>query len=249
MMDERSHVHDLVGAYVLRAITPPEEELVRRHLSTCAACRQLESDLHEASDLLPALAGEATPPAQLRARLLEIVRAEAPPGGADQRPQPAQPPPLQDVPRPLPIRSFQRTWPLLTVAATLAVLVVGLTLWRYSTSNTLPKPTAQYALAGTTAAPRISGSLAYYAGGSRLELSLHGLPHLPGGRVYELWLIRGTTVVKGIGAFRPDAQGNGSYSATGEVAPSYTLVGVTVEKAPLSTTPTLPMVAAGKITG
>ena len=68
MMEEQSHVHDLLAAYVLGAVTPLEATLVEEHLATCALCRRQESEFREVERRLPRLAGELAVPATARPR-------------------------------------------------------------------------------------------------------------------------------------------------------------------------------------
>jgi anti-sigma factor RsiW len=72
------HVHDLVAAYVLGAVTPLEAALVEEHLAARGACRQVEAELRAVEALLPTLAGELAPPPALKAPLLALVE-EGPP--------------------------------------------------------------------------------------------------------------------------------------------------------------------------
>lgn len=275
MMDEHEqHVHDLVGAYVLGAVTPEESTLVEQHLATCAACRHLESELREVESLLPSLAGEMAPPPDLKSRLMAMVTAEAatasgaetpltelpaaphqaPPGALNGR-QPARTP--QPAPLPLPDRRSRRSArfsPLLAIAAALLLVIVGAGVWR-AISGTPPQPTRVYAMGGQTI-PTISGKLAYYKDGHKLVLNLTGLRGIPSGRVYELWLVHteGSAIVKalGMGEFRPAAHGQGQLTLTGSVVPAnmsyYNVAALTVERAPRSLTPTLPIVASGQAT-
>ena len=244
MIDHPHHVHDLVAAYLLDAVTPREAALVLDHLSGCASCRALAEELAEVTAMLPDLASEMDPPPALRQRLMDIVENDL--GGA------AAPlvPPEPDVPAIVSARRAGRpvfALPL-AAAAALALLLIGLGVWRQSQPSA-PRP-AVYALQGTAAQPSIAGSLTYVAAGERMDLALHGLRLLPQGQVYEVWMIRGKfAVVRGVGAFRPASDGSGHLSLSGEPVPTYTLVGLTVEQAPRSEVPHLPIVATGTIGG
>jgi len=54
MTDEAPHVHELVAAYVLGAVTALEQERVESHLTRCATCRDQERALRAVAVLLPA---------------------------------------------------------------------------------------------------------------------------------------------------------------------------------------------------
>ncbi len=263
MDDYEQHVHDLIGAYVLDAVTEAEAVLVEQHLSTCAECRTLEAELREVEALLPALAGEIAPPPGLKARLMDIAATEARAdlhAATEADVSLRQPMLLHDPARkpsgrdrataqrgPAP-RATNRTRFLAAWAGLAALLLVAIGVWRFN-ANQVAKPTLQSAIHGTSAQPTIAGSLAYYADGSRLTLTVHGLKPIVSGKVYELWLIRGKfAVVTAAGTFRPDTNGSAQLTITAANVPTYNLAGVTVEKAPISTTPHLPIVATGTLT-
>ncbi|GAC1400449.1 MAG: hypothetical protein NVSMB65_18250 [Chloroflexota bacterium] len=233
------HLQDLIAASVLDAVTAAEAALVTEHLAGCALCRGLQRELREAAILLPELAGEIAPPPALRARLMAIVEDEARGGPAPRAlPRPILPAARPGLPR------------VLAVAAAVALLVAGAGTWRLYNEATRPRPTSVYSLQGTTTQPAVAGALAYVAGERRADLVLHGLRPLPPGRVYELWMIRGAfAAVRGVGVFRPAADGSGHLSLTGLRVPSYNMIGLTVEQAPRSAVPHPPLVASGKITG
>jgi hypothetical protein len=72
----------LLEEYVLGTLEPSEREEVERHLSRCAECRELASDLEALAHRLPgalATASALQPPAELRERVLATA-------DADQRP-------------------------------------------------------------------------------------------------------------------------------------------------------------------
>lgn len=246
MMDEQYHVHDLLAAYVLRAVTPEEAALVEEHLETCALCRRQESEFREVERGLPLLAGELAPPPALKARLMSIVEAEAgtrtdgapaPPNRARSGPRLSVVPPGEQAARTRPASPAARRntlplGPILAVAAALVLVALGLGLWRAVGGGT-PQPTHTYALTGTGPGKPSLGTLAYYQDGKRLVLDLHGLKKTPAGRVYELWLIRkqgGKPVgLKGVGVFA-SADGSAHRTFTGHDVPSYTLAALTVER-------------------
>jgi anti-sigma-K factor RskA len=255
MMDEQDHAQDLVGAYVLGAVTPDEAALVEEHLQSCASCRQLERDLREVEQRLPEWAGELTPPPQLKARVMAIVEQEAAARADHHGTEPATQPDGHTPPAPVdmrgraPGRRLARWSPLLAVAAVLVVAVVGFATWRALTGGS--NGSHQYAISGTAALPTAKGTLTYDRRTHTLQLDLHGLRALPPSRVYELWLVRvkGTAIVgfHGVGVFRPNVNGRGQLTVSYPTTKPYNLAGVTVERAPGSATPTFPIVAKGPI--
>ncbi len=258
-MDEQHHLEDLVAAYVLGAVTPSEATLVEGHLAVCADCLQLEVELREVEEWLPALAGEREPSPRLKTRIMQRISSEprastpregAGPVGIADSIVAAGPADAQRQPLPLARRRIaeRRAWPaaLVAVAAAVALAVVGLRLW--PGSGSAPTPTLRVALAGTGVQQAIVGALRYYAGDDRLVLDVRGARPLPAGRVYELWLIRGHyRVVIGIGTFRPASDGTARLTVRGPRASDYTLACLTVEQARGAQRPTFPLIAYGQI--
>jgi len=268
VMDEQYHVHDLLAAYVLGAVTPEEAALVEEHLATCALCRGQESEFREVERGLPLLAGELAPPPALKARLMSIVEAEAAtredtaaqdtaapasrPNGARSGSRLSVVPPGEHAARTLPAPPATR-WrgrplgPILAIAAALVLVALGLGLWRAIGGTT--QPTHTYALYGAGPGKPFLGTLSYYQDGKRLALDLHGLKKTPARRVYELWLIRkrgGKPVgLAGVGVF-PSPDGTGRRTFTGHDVPSYTLAALTIERK-LVPAPTTKIVADATI--
>jgi anti-sigma factor RsiW len=60
----------------LDALDQTEERAVREHLEDCAECRAELRELRDAAAMLVHLVPAATPPAHLRARILDAVAAE-----------------------------------------------------------------------------------------------------------------------------------------------------------------------------
>ena len=67
---------ELISAGLDGALTPEEKDWLEKHLEHCPACRALDADLASLHQLLPTLAPE--PPAELKERIMDAVRAERP---------------------------------------------------------------------------------------------------------------------------------------------------------------------------
>jgi len=258
MTEEQYHVHDLLAAYVLGAVTPLEATLVEEHLAACALCRRQESEFREVARILPRLAGELPPPPALKGRLMSLVEAEPRSRdsadtalGETREAEHAAPIAAVAPQRSTPARwnTARRLSPILAVAAVLTLALLGAGLWLTLGGGT-QRPTYTYAVSSTAAGQQRLGTLAYYQDGKRLELTLHGLTKTDASHVYELWLIRvqgGKPVaVKGVKVFRaPD--GTGHLSAAGQDIRGYNAAGLTVERHFSPNKPTLPIVATAAI--
>ncbi|MBA2532061.1 MAG: anti-sigma factor [Nocardioidaceae bacterium] len=71
-----AELHTLVGAYALNALSAEEQARFEQHLATCAACRAEQSELQATAARL-ADANWETPPAGIKARLMDAVRRTA----------------------------------------------------------------------------------------------------------------------------------------------------------------------------
>jgi anti-sigma-K factor RskA len=203
-----------IGAYVLGALPELETELLERHLASCESCRAEVEDLRPVTAAMARSVPQVAAPPELKARLMEIVNAEA----AESRPERER-------------RSFG-SWlsglqPRMAAAMALAVLALGVVVG-----------VAADQLAGggggqtTTVAAKIdrkrmpTGDASLAVRGNNATLQVTGAPQPPAGRVYQLWFQHGKSIERG-GTFRPKP--DGSYEAEVPVAGTDAVM-VTVER-------------------
>jgi anti-sigma-K factor RskA len=227
MMDGNGTDHaeqEMVGAYVLDALTPEEAAAFEAHLRTCARCRVEVAELGEVVDVLPLAVEPVLPPAALKARLMQAVDGER--QGA-----------TQTVSRPR--RNALAPW-VLAVAA--AVVIAGLGIWNIELQQEIHRSTPVDRVAaliasgarvtnvsGTSAAPGASAALVQPQHHKPAYLVVHGLPPNAPSRVYQVWLVRGDTP-RSAGIFRYH-HGTGVVALPGATA-GYAAVAVTQEPAP-----------------
>jgi anti-sigma factor RsiW len=187
-VSERSQHADTVAAYLLGALADVERSEFEAHLATCAQCREDVSDLRLVADALPLAVPPVAPPAALRDRLMETVRAEAEVLSAAG--------PGADRPRPARRRRFAPAFNRpLALAGGIAALVVGGAVGfglGSSTSETRTRTVVQVrtvaAQVSSTTAPRGTAVIVVRDGVATLRVT--GLPAPPRGKVYEVWLLR-----------------------------------------------------------
>jgi hypothetical protein len=211
-MKLRPDPHLLTGAYALDAVDDADRDRIRRHLARCPACAQEARGLREAATRM-ALAAAEPPPPQLREKVMAAVaqtRQQAPAAepGAMARPAAAlrrasgrgRPGTAQ---APASRTGAGGRLPRLAAAAMSLVLIaaVALAVAQVVTQSRLNTARAQQAaLSAVLAAPdaRTATARAQHGGTvtvvySRSEhqmiFTTAGLPPLPGGKVYELWLM------------------------------------------------------------
>jgi len=163
-------VHALVGPYALDALDEGAERGFEEHLALCERCREELAGLREAAASLAYGVPRATPPPELKQRILAQARAER-----------------ANV---VPLRR-RRNWtaPLAATAAIAACAAVVLGVWAASLSNSpdplekvLSKPGARLVSMGN------AGGVAVAPDGTAV-LAL-ALPRAPVGKTYEAWVIR-----------------------------------------------------------
>ncbi|GAB3775543.1 anti-sigma-K factor RskA [Nocardioides ginsengisegetis] len=185
-------IHALSGAYAIDALDDIERAQFERHLAVCADCQAEVDSLREASALLPETT-MAAPPEGLRARVLAditAIRPLPPLTGTNLEPADA---PANVVPLRRPLR--RRLTGLVAAAAAVAAIGTGAVWqpWHDSTSQTQLSAADRIRNApdAVTVTQRVDGGQATVIASKSLNqllVSTEGLPPLPAGKVYEMWL-------------------------------------------------------------
>ncbi len=274
---EAEHPTELLAAYALGALPPEERGPVAAHLRTCTACRTDLAYLQRAADSLGLSQPPAIPPASARARLMERVAADrqhaheltapAPVAQTQQRPSHAPASPWLSwggwatAAASLAVAAMS-TWQLTgamretdALRRELAALRADVASLRSTTqevSATLadidPADTHVAAIQGAGQAQRAHGRLLYEPGKQSGFVVMEDLPALDPGKVYQLWLMQGSTPFSA-GTFSPGPGGAGSVviRAPAQLG-SYALFGITAEPNPGVLAPTGPILASAPLT-
>jgi len=199
-----AEVEELLGGYALEALPEDEARRVEEHLRSCAEHRAAAAELRRTSALLPLTVEEGDPSPELRARIIEAVKATPAEREAVGRPvQPAREPrgtvaPIRRIPT---LRAWAARSSRLAVAAALALAlgIGGLIGYELGHGSA---PQVAYTFQGDpTAAPGAEVRLVYFKDRKQAVVAATGLPRLASGQVYEMWLIKGGVPVdKGISA-------------------------------------------------
>jgi anti-sigma factor RsiW len=250
-----SDIHALSGAYAIDALDDIERAQFERHLAECAECRAEVDSLREASAML-AETTALEPPADLRSRLLADIRTVRPLPPVAPTPEEA----TEDAPEepaasatagpgkvtPLrPGRRFLRG--LVAAAAVVAALGAGAAVWHPWTDETSQAPTAAQRVQNAPDAVRVSqaveggGRATVWASKSlnRVVVQTRGLPPLPEGKTYEMWLQDSRDGMVPAGLMDAD---DATVVLEGDVANALA-AGITVEPAAGSRVPTTDPVA------
>jgi anti-sigma-K factor RskA len=222
--------HDDLAAYLLKALTPEEQERFERHLDSCAACRAELLELRGPALLLARATPPYALPRGLEGRTFAAIERQA------AAPRPILLPPTR--------RRYRR---ILAVAAVAAVGVLA-----FVAGTRLDRPagpvelrTALVAQDGDRAANvevRKTGI------GRVIHFDSDELPILPKGEYYELWFVGpGDTPATpnriSAGTFHPDEDGRSHVRFAAAVDPAkYPVLSVTAEPGDGNPEPTGPEV-------
>ncbi|MEU6121260.1 anti-sigma factor [Streptomyces sp. NPDC047123] len=236
--------HTLAGAYALDALESDERAAFEEHLDGCADCRQEVAEFAATAGRLALAAHVPPPPALKRAVLAEIgdVRQEPPrtPRRADVTPSPKGAPWLRN---------------LALAACLVAAALGGVATWQHQearearveagAARTEADQVAAVLAAGDARTHSVTlsggarGAVVTSASRNRAVFTASGLDGLPQGKVYELWF-------NDDGAMRPagllERGKSDQVTLMDGTIDKATGIGITVEPAGGSRTPTLPPV-------
>jgi Anti-sigma-K factor rskA len=253
--DEHDELESSIAAFVLDAADAKEGDIARAHMDACPSCRELARRLSRAAVALPLAADEVKPPERLRTRILSAAEAAPPvrPGSFS----PARALQIVRAGRKNLDPTRPSRLPRLLAAALAAVIViaalVGLATWTIRLNQQIDQQNRQLSQLNTklgqqkeiiNQAPAYhtlngSGPLAGASGtvtskpdnSAGIIFDFNGLPQLPAGKVYEVWLIDANKHASRVGIFRPDVFG--AYRlVSNRSLQGVKIVAVTVENGP-----------------
>jgi anti-sigma-K factor RskA len=205
---EDSHVDpglcgESAAPYVLGALTERENGAFRRHLDSCAVCREEVAALNVVADALPAAAPQVSAPPELKRRVMASVHEDLGRVSAHVR-QPARR--RRGARGPLRRPLLASVGALAAAAVAIAVLVVA--------SGGAGGGGVRVIRAEVTA-PRASASLRVSGGHAQLDVA--GMPQTPAQRVYEVWVKRAGAPQPTDALFTVTAAGNATVDVPGGV--------------------------------
>jgi hypothetical protein len=227
-MNEHERYSEDCGAYVLGALEEPEAEALRAHMEACVLCREEIGRLRAVAEVMGLGVPALVAPPELRRRVLATVTADATPRERARRYR---------------WRPERRGFGAgLLFAGTLALgLVLGALVLAPGGSSTRVIP-ASVALAPRWHAKR-APSAALRETGTQGQLVFNRLPPAPAGKIYEVWIERGATVMATPVLFNATAAGAATVAVPDLGGASAVLV--TAERLGGSNTPTMkPLVQA-----
>jgi anti-sigma-K factor RskA len=243
---QHDDLHTLTGCYAVDALPADELDEFERHLTRCGSCTAEVRGLRETASRL-ALATAERPPAEMRAwvlaaadrtRQLPPITENRPARGSARRPRRARGPGGAWIPR-----------LSVAVAAVATALAVVFGVQQNNTHQQLSAIENQLTTARahnqqldtvlaasdlhlvsdkTSVGGKVSAIVS--PGQAKVVVVTSGLPALPAGKVYELWLLGGTSVAKPSGLLTASAAGRTVPVVASGYVKGYAL-GITVEPA------------------
>lgn len=231
--------HRLVGALALDAIDDAERALVEQHLAACEACRD---ELVGFTETAAALGGAvaAAPPDRLRAAVLASVATTR------------QDPPTLAARRATVGRAPNRRLVVALAAALVALAAMAVVIVRLLDEVDDLGRVEEIATAADAETVVLAGDVpgtvrvTWSEEEAALLVVADGLPAVPEGRTYQLWLIGPAGPSPSV-TFRPDADGAVEVVAEGPVGDAQ-VVGITEEPAGGSPAPTGDVLAGAELT-
>lgn len=246
------NIHSLSGAYAVDAVDDVERARFEAHMASCSQCRDEVASLRAAAGEMASMT-LASPPPSLRAAVLRDISSVRPlPPRVTPEQASAPVPSAPSAPASLASKRVERfgraplrQW-LVGVAAA-AVLATGGLMWHpwSAETSTVQLTATQQVLQAKDAQryeKRVGDATATIVRSPSLRKAVivtANMPDAPDGKVYALWLQQGLTMVKA--GLMPAGLAN-TVLLEGNAA-SALAVGITVEPAGGSETPTLPPVA------
>lgn len=225
--NDRQLCGDNAAPYVLGALEEHEHEQFRRHLESCAVCREEVAALEMVTGALPAAVEQRSAPAELKRRVMASVHEDL---RAEQAREPARSPR-----RPAPAwLSWRALAPGALAAAAIVLAVVALSSGGSSSSAT--RVFHAQAPAGADVSLRVSDD--------RGQLEIAGMPQTPPQRIYEVWIKRAGGPEPTDALFTVTSKGNATVGVPGSLKGA-TVVMVTAEPLGGTKVPTsMPVIVA-----
>lgn len=227
--DDACRHADDVGAYVLGALNSHERAEFDAHLADCFDCRCDVEAFQAVADSLPMAAPSQRPSPQLKRQIMSIVRSEAELlRAAGLEADRVAPPPPRWRPRlSISIR------PRIAAAATGLAVVMGIGAIALTGGNDASRVRS---VAAEVSLRSARAHLEIRSGSGRLVMT--GIPRLPPGQVYEVWLQRPGEAAQPSGTFYDVADKGTTVEEVHGSLDGVRRVIVTAEPSPGSTQPT-----------
>jgi len=234
-----NHVTELLAEFVLGLLAEDETNTVAEHLTVCESCRVEYMGLKEVADDLPLALSQATPPPEVKNRLMAAIHARQP------KTLPAAQPSLwQRL-----VTLMRQRAPAFALAIIVILALGNLMQWNQTAQPDIqPSPSMHVVtLASTENTPNAMGTLIMDQAGHYGTLVVDRLAELDPGLQYQVWLILDGNRTSA-GLFSVNYDGYASLELTApQPLINYDSIGITIEPAGGSPAPTGARVLGGDI--
>lgn len=242
-MNSETHITDQLAAYALNILDANEAAEVGAHLETCPVCQQELQTYQELVGLMATAVPLATPPPNLKQRLMQEIHQKK--RGETAVPPQSPPPITQPTPAKTSWWQTVRDWfqqrPVLQPVLLLLVallLVSNFQLRQRLAEADRPAGFGTVTLTGSAETEAATGIIIISANGLQGTLVVQDLPILPETQAYQLWLIKDGHPTSG-GVFNVNENGyRAVWVVSEDPLASYTDFDITLEPAGGSAYPT-----------
>lgn len=214
MTREHDALRDLIAPVALGAAAPDEIARVRAHAGECAICREELSSLEGGADVLAVAVPQHSPGPELKASIMEVVRAEAAARSQAASPAESHTPSTAAARRPW-WRPALGLRPAIVVVASVAALLLGWNVALQFDDDSPRDEVTTLAVSGTEDAPGVTGRIVYVPGADTALVTLSRLPRLEGDEAYQLWVLRDGSPPRSAGLFEAIGPAEAQRIATG----------------------------------
>ena len=253
-----NNADNLSGAYVLNALETDEAQAFEAELATSDQLRYEVTELRDTAVLLGLAVAPVAPSAGLKASIMDLIEStpQVPAEESDHEIAPVKP--IREFERPAAARSqarwFQRPAVIVTSLAAAAALILGSVVVSTNIRDMSVQNEAIGAYTQITSAEDAQNVVVDVTGGgtatvhwsdelASAAVTVDGVTALPGSKTYEMWFIGTDGTPRPAGTFNTDDSGDQWGVLDGDLQPGDT-IGLTVEPAGGSTTPTTTPVVA-----
>ena len=231
-MFQHEQMEELVAVWALNAAEAEEESFTRSHIQACPNCHRLADHLGRTVQAMPLAVDDVVPAALLRGRIVAapaLPRPTAAPGRKLGRRRSAE-----TYKSRFELRVFERIPAYAAAAAVVVALVIGGVtgdLAGHRLAGPIPSQVARFTLTGEGALAGATAKVIDLKADRFALVDFRGLPSLPAGKVYELWLTTSSSRADPAAVFVPDGNGTKVVIVNNTLA-GYVTMAVTTEQGP-----------------
>ena len=231
-MSQHEHMEELVAVWALSAAEAEEEAFIRSHVQACPSCHGLADRFGRTVQAIPLAVDEVVPTALLRGRIVAAAAFPKPTAAPDRPPGRRRS--AETYKRRFELRVVERIPAYAAAAAVVLALVIGGVtgdLAGYRPAAPIPSQVARFTLTGDGALAGATAKVIDLQTDRFALVDLRGLPSLPPGKVYELWLTTSSSRADPAAVFVPDGNGTKVVIVNNTLA-GYVTMAVTTEHGP-----------------